>query len=257
MFFVPVIVNATMGLIGENTNFSSCWNNASDVVKASDRYIDKHDKDKTSPLIDPNKYQNVESKSDGSSESGTSNQTSSGSGEMILIGDSRAVQTYEYLSNDWGNQANYSGGGVHTSDSTVFVAEGGKGINWLKQSGIPAAQGYFTSGKAVVIMLGVNDVSTTNIAQTYANYINSNVDSWTANGSKIYFSAVTPCDGSYASLNSNIDNFNTTLKSLLSNKVGWIDTDVYIKSKGYKTVDGLHYDQDTTLKIYNYIKSKV
>ncbi len=258
MLFVPVIVNAVMGIIGDNTNFTSCWKNASDVINNGngnpDIIDDFDDDDRGTPLIDPSKYEGNKAVPKTEEGTGTDSQKSS---SMVFIGDSRVVQTYETLSGKWSNDANYSVGGVHNYDSTVFVAEGGKGIIWLRQTGIPAAKSYFNSGSAVVIMMGVNDITTIDIANTYASYINSNVDNWTANGSKIYFAAVTPCNGNYASLNSSIDNFNSNLKSMLSSKVGWIDVDVYIKSQGYQTTDGLHYNPDTYTKIYNYIKSKV
>lgn len=263
LFFVPIIVNAVIGLLGDANDFSRCWNTDNSNITISrgnyDDYDDDND-DKISPLIDPDKYNpNNESAGTGDSNSigATGTTSSSTNSSLVLIGDSRVVQTYEYLSGDWGNQANYSGGGVHTADATTFVAEGGKGLSWLKQTGIPASKSYFDAGKTVVIMLGVNDIKTPNIANSYASYINSNIDSWTSKGSKVYFAAVTPCNGNYESFNSYISNFNSTLKSSLSNKVCWIDTDTYIRRQGYQTVDGLHYNQDTYLKIYNYIKNKV
>jgi len=130
-------------------------------------------------------------------------------------------------------------------------------LNWLKQTGIPQAKSYFKNGSAVIIMMGVNDVSTANIADSYASYINSNIGNWTANGSKVYFVSVNPCNGNYSSLNSSIDSFNNSLKSQLSSKAIWIDTNSYLKSQGYDTTDGLHYNDATSFKIYNYIKSKV
>ena len=36
-----------------------------------------------------------------------------------------------------------------------------------------------------------------------------------------------------------------------------IDTNSYLKSTGFNTVDGLHYDDSTYKKIYDYIKSNV
>lgn len=40
VFFLPIIVNAVMGLLGERTNISSCWNNASDKVIVDSNYYE-------------------------------------------------------------------------------------------------------------------------------------------------------------------------------------------------------------------------
>ena len=85
-------------------------------------------------------------------------------------------------------------------------------------------------------------------------YINSNVSSWTAKGSKVYFVSVNPCDGGYSHLNSQINSFNNTLKSGLSKNVKYIDTN---SSLSFTTTDGLHYNESTSKGIYNYIKRYV
>ena len=38
VFFLPIIVNAVMGMLGDNTNISSCWNNANDKITIDDSY---------------------------------------------------------------------------------------------------------------------------------------------------------------------------------------------------------------------------
>lgn len=44
IFLIPVLINAVMGLVGESTNFSSCWNNEDDIVSTNgDNYIDIND----------------------------------------------------------------------------------------------------------------------------------------------------------------------------------------------------------------------
>lgn len=49
IFFIPVFINVVMGLVGENTNFSSCWNNAADVSNtktSTDPVDDSNDENK-------------------------------------------------------------------------------------------------------------------------------------------------------------------------------------------------------------------
>ncbi len=51
VFFVPLFVNVLMGLLGENTNFSSCWLEANDKISLSNQYyeIDKKERKKIIP----------------------------------------------------------------------------------------------------------------------------------------------------------------------------------------------------------------
>ena len=273
LFFVPVIVNAVFGMLDDTTTFSSCWNNASSSVNSGGTYIPIDDDNRTSIYTDPSEYQNGSKKPSGNSSSGNSNSsnssssgTSSGTGtgdragsgntsssRVVFIGDSRTVQMYAYLNNNW-NGANYSSGGVHVVGNDIYVSEGAMGLNWMKNTGIPAAKQYFTSGTAIVILMGVNDLGN---AKNYIDYVNSNVSKWKANGSSLYFVSVNPCDGKYSHLNSKIQNFNAQVKNGLSSEVGWIDTHSQLNSVGFSTTDGLHYNKGTYQTIYNYIKSRV
>ena len=254
LFFIPTIVNAVMGILDDSTEFSRCWRYGTTVVNNGNSTIttDPNGKTKVNPaIVDPSQYENGVPKADNNN-SNSSSQTQSAA-KMVLIGDSRIAQTYGYLSNDW-NGANYSAGGVKEADGTKFVAESSMGLDWLKSTGITAAQQYFGSGTAVVISLGVNDLEN---ADNYVSYVNSNASTWAKNGSKIYFTTVNPCNGNYSNLNDQISNFNSKIKSGLSSNVKVIDTYSYVISKGYSTTDGLHYSKDTSDLIYDYIKSNV
>ena len=45
------------------------------------------------------------------------------------------------------------------------------------------------------------------------------------------------------------------MRAGFSDKVKIIDSNSYLKESGFSTVDGLHYDDTTYNKIYNYLKS--
>lgn len=269
LFLVPVIVNAVFGWLDNSTQLSSCWNSASTTVNTGGNYIDPYEGEGNQTVIvtNPSEYgKGVKKNTDSSSGQTTSSSSQSGSGEgdrqgsgnskagrVVFIGDSRTVQMYAYLNGTW-TGANYSSGGIHVVGNDVYVAEGGMGLNWMKNTGVPAAKKYFTSGTAIVILMGVNDLSNMN---NYVSYINSNAASWKSAGSSLYYVSVNPCNGSYSNMNSKIQQFNSTVKSSLSSEVGWIDTYSQMYRLGFKTTDGLHYDKSTYQTIYNYIKSKV
>ena len=53
VFALPTIVNAVMGILGENYSISSCWNNAEDIYKAGEStYNDGNDGDKKDVIED-------------------------------------------------------------------------------------------------------------------------------------------------------------------------------------------------------------
>lgn len=56
LFMVPAIVNASMGLIDENTDLGSCWENAN-KPKTSYTYIDSHSNDRKSIISDSSSYE--------------------------------------------------------------------------------------------------------------------------------------------------------------------------------------------------------
>ncbi len=278
LFLIPTLVNATMGLLDDSTTLSECWNNAV-ISPGGGTYIDPNSGGNRGTIYEnPSNYEggesnpnnngtnnssNTNNNSNSSNNNGTStsnngtgtNQSSSStsSNKVVFIGDSRTVQMYAYLNNNWSG-ANYSSGGVHDVGGDVYVAEGSMGLSWLKSTGIPAAQKYFTNGSAVVILMGVNDLYN---ADNYISYINQNASSWKSNGSSIYFVSVNPCTGNYAHLNSDIDKFNTKVKSGLSSDVKWIDTSSQLNKNNISSSDGLHYGKSTYQIIYNYIKSNV
>lgn len=256
LFLIPFLINLTMSLTDESFDLAKCWNNAEKVatLKGESQYVETSDKEHQQFIPNEDDYDEAEVTAD-DDEKETDNPGNSNSEitKTIFIGDSRTVQMYAYLTNDWSG-ANYSSGGVHIVENDIFIAEGSQGLNWMKSTGIPAANPYFQSGTAMVILMGVNDLGN---ASSYITYINSNISSWINSGIKVYYSAVTPCTGSYSYLNSQIESFNAKIKQEINSNVGWIDSYNYLTNNGYNTTDGLHYDKTTSDKIYNYIKQNI
>ena len=57
VFFLPIIVNAVMGLLGDNTKISSCWNNASDNITLSKSYEETDEKERKKFTYDAKDYE--------------------------------------------------------------------------------------------------------------------------------------------------------------------------------------------------------
>lgn len=260
VFFVPLFVTMTLNLVDESSSFGACWKNAGNGGFGSPNYIEMDsDKDRVN-IVGGSEYEKGEENSNKDNSNNSNNDikenenvisnSSTNTSKIIFIGDSRTVQMYSYLASTWNNNT-YSKAGVIQYDNNLFVAQGSMGLDWMKNTGVPAAKKYFSNGVSIVILMGVNDLYN---QDKYIEYLNSNVDSWLSSGSKIYFVTVNPCDGSYSHMNSKIKTFNSKLKSKISKKIGWINTHDNLT---FKTTDGLHYDKNTSIKIYNYIKNKV
>ena len=242
IFALPTIVDTVMNILGENYSISACWNYASqiDTSGQTSTYNNGNDGDKSTIVTDPSDYDPATGTSldDNSSSNNSSSTTTVGSGSVIFIGDSRTVQMKAHVG----------------EGSDIWSCKGSMGLNWMQSTGVPNISSYIKSGSKIVILMGVNDLYQ---ASSYITYINSKATEWSNLGATTYFVSVNPCDGGYSHLNDDIASFNSKLKSGLNSKVKYIDTNSYLNSSGFTTTDGLHYNQATSQKIYNYIKSKI
>ena len=58
LFFIPLLVNVTMNLLGDNTSFSSCWNNSNRKISTSSSYVNPYPDKKNKKIInDPGGYE--------------------------------------------------------------------------------------------------------------------------------------------------------------------------------------------------------
>ena len=243
VFAIPILVNATMGILGEDYDISACWNNAKNANTSGNSTYKPVNNNKPSGSINttPDSY---DKGSSGNNNNNNSNNTSSNSNNSvttknaIMIGDSRCVQMKSHVG----------------AGSDTWSCKGSMGLNWMKNTGVPNVESKIGNGTKIVIMMGVNDLYQ---PEAYISYINQKASTWASKGAKTYFVSVNPVDGSYSNLTSKIVSFNNKLKNGLNSNVRYIDTYNYLVSSGFNTSDGLHYKSDTSRKIYNYIKSNI
>ena len=287
-FFLPLIVNIIMETISATSgvgirqnrstvayNVTACWNttvsnqtyNAANSTartsktvsqeKSSGNTSSSSSSNKSSSSSNSNstsKYKNNSSNNSNNSNStskyknpGSSNNSSNSSStknnvysKVVLIGDSRFY-----------GQSNYK----FENSKTTYIAKSGEGLNFLKNS-TSSIKSMDSSSTAFVINLGVNDLYN---ASNYISHINSLALSLKGD---VYYLSVNPVDevkesyNGYSVKNSWIDDFNSKLRSGLKN-VTYLDSNSYLKSTGFTSTDGVHYDKNTSQKIYNFIASKV
>ena len=258
LFFIPMLVNLTMGALGENYTISACWGSAK-LSGNTVNYIDPHTGKTRTKFITEQDYEKGDEKQvEEESASSTGDTSSLGPGNSAIgtryfIGDSRTVQMYCYLHNDWnGSTISRLASGLSEANGDVWSSKGAMGLDWMRSTGVPNVEANFKSGTAVIILMGVNDLF--NI-DNYINYVSSKASAWKSKGANVYFVSVNPCSGSYSHMNGNIVNFNNRIKSISG--VKYIDTYNYLISNGFTATDGLHYDKATYQKIYNHVVSNL
>ncbi|MCR5450991.1 MAG: SGNH/GDSL hydrolase family protein [Lachnospiraceae bacterium] len=153
---------------------------------------------------------------------------------VIYIGDSRFVGMNEACR-------------ISDFNREFVVAQVGQGFYWLENDAITAAE-YIESTNTsfshwkYVICLGINDL--VNIEEYMTRY------STLIKEKDVTLVSVGPV-GTYPDLsNEKVEAFNERLKTL---DTDYIDYYTILVTEGYKTPDGLHYDDDTYRKIYDII----
>lgn len=240
LFFLPVVINVLMGLFDKTFEFAACWNSAERVStnNQESNYIPNNDREPSGSILpNPDDYKTGEKKENSSSNSTSSTNSSTNStiNKVIFVGDSRTVGMQQSVG----------------SNDDVWSCKSSMGLNWMKSTGMPAIDSQITSGSAVVVLMGVNDLYQVN---GYIQYMNSLVTSINNRGATLYFVSVNPTSNSRESMNTDIDNFNAKMRQGMSSHIRYIDTNSYLKANGFSSSDGVHYSVNTYKDIYNYIK---
>ncbi len=161
--------------------------------------------------------------------------------DIIIIGDSRMESLCHY---DW-----------YKVDNGVCISKIGMGYSWLNNTAIANVNSYLNQNNKeyyITTNLGVNDLG--NIAKYIAKYRELAIGAWQKY--QIFIISVNPTDGEHDYENEAINNFNIKIKNGLSDlkNVTYCDTNSQLSRLGFKTGDGLHYNQDSSKKIYQLIK---
>ena len=152
---------------------------------------------------------------------------------ILFIGDSRCVQMQEAT----------GGGGCS------WVCEGGKGYDWFTSKAMERAEPSIGKGTKVVICLGVNDPGNAN---RYAAFANQKAAEWAARGARTYFVSVNPVSDNPWTSQEQVALFNSCVAPQLAG-IRWIDTNSVLTANGYCMVDGMHFDYNTNVTVFNLI----
>ena len=130
------------------------------------------------------------------------------------------------------------------------VAKDSMGYRWLKgdamaEVGRIRAEHPETQRWTLAVNLGVNDLH--NIGKYISFY-----QGLEKAGYRVVVVSVNPTDGRENSLNSDIDRFNETMKA---SGLEYLDLCAHLRKQGFKTVDGLHYNKNTYIEIWNEVNA--
>lgn len=168
---------------------------------------------------------------------------------FIFIGDSRTVAYKEIVD-------------VDKYDFITFISEESTGYDWLNTTAIEKLNTRFNTTDLtynVVLNLGINDL---NNIDKYIDIYNKLADKNTRHN--FFAISINKVDsekmiknGYNIIENSEIEEFNSKMKSSLSEKIHFIDTYSHFKDKDLETNDGIHYIDDSSSKILNYISDYI
>lgn len=152
--------------------------------------------------------------------------------KLIFIGDSRTEAIRDAV-----------------QDDSIWSCLSSMGYDWMVSDGAPEIEDEIQDNTAVIILMGVNDVHHVN---EYIQYINQKAKEWTDLGASTYFVSVGPVENDPYVTNAQIESFNSSMEANLIG-VNYIDIYTHLTENGYSTLDGIHYPDDVSIEIYNYI----
>ena len=178
---------------------------------------------------------------------------------VYMVGDSRTVDTKRALKSS-------------IPSNVTFIAQGGQGLAWFKREGYPSlirsvSKRPRSERKAVIINLGVNDLNNSKAYVTYMRKVSAALKKYNC---KMYYLSVNPVNSTMIKARrkkfrseASIAAFNKVIyEQLCSGKnrsFTYINTCTRLQKYGWSSNrynsgihDGLHYSDQTYLRIFNY-----
>ncbi len=164
--------------------------------------------------------------------------------QLIFIGDSRTVGMKSAVG----------------KNNNIWSAKVGKGLSWMKSTGVPNVEADINANTDVVILMGVNDVRSLSYTKKYISFINEKATEWTALGANVYYVSVNPMafeTKKYSGItNEVIEKWNTKMQEGLIPQVRYIDT--YSQLLGnVSSKDGIHYNKSSYKTLYSLINQGI
>ena len=171
----------------------------------------------------------------------------------VFIGDSRTVGIYDALHGT--STANKTNVNVTDPDGTTWSCKVGKGLRWMKETGVPQVEDKIHEGTDVVILMGVNDVADAGTVNNYLAYLNEKSQEWTERGADVYYTGIMPVRNDTKDVtNAGIVNWNNVMEQNVTNMT-YIDMDE--SGITYDFSDTYHFKSHTSRDIYKYLITSI
>lgn len=143
----------------------------------------------------------------------------------------------------------------------TFICKSSEGLNWFLNTGLNKLETRLNNTDLhynIVFNLGVNDIHN---SLDYANLYNSLKAKYPQHN--FFVASLNPIDESktkhhnYSVTTKDIEAFNNIIKENISEDINYIDSYNYLMSDGFETVDGLHYTNNSSTKILDYLSNTI
>lgn len=168
---------------------------------------------------------------------------------FIFIGDSRTVGMSKVVD-------------ISDYEFVTFIAKSSEGFNWFSTTGLDKLEKRLTTTDLnynIIFNLGVNDLHNVN---KYAELYNSLNEKYPQHN--FFVASVNPEDeikmkshGYKYVGNQYIEEFNNMLRENLNEDIIFIDSYEYLQKNGFDTKDGLHYTDEYSKIILDYISNQI
>ena len=139
-----------------------------------------------------------------------------------------------------------------SGDQCIYIARSGEGYGWFSEEGLPLLKRRIRQHPTapVVFNLGVNDMENIDL---YLRQYHSLEEEFP--GTEFWYLSVNPVKEDLEETgllvsNEDIASFNSIIRSEFPDR--YLDTNSLLRKKGFESVDGLHYSDDTYCSIHDF-----
>lgn len=167
---------------------------------------------------------------------------------ILFIGDSRTQAMHDSI-------------GEAENSRSSWIAQGGMGFEWFRDTGIPRAEEVMRRGDMVAICMGINDILEPR-GGLYAELVNEKAAEWKGRGVRTFFISAGPLEDEKKAANGSpkrntmVVEFNNAVRDALGIDVVFVDLYDWILAD-YTTWDGTHYSDEVSKKLYYKIRDEL
>jgi len=157
----------------------------------------------------------------------------------IVLGDGRAGELIPF---------------AHKEDHIEFITKSGADLEWLDREALPELIESDRRFSCVIVMTGISDMHN---ADKYVTALND----WgkrlkDERGADLYMNSVNPVTAGVFDP-ADVDEFNRTVKEGLDPQIQFIDTGTLLREAGFTTTDTLHYTEETSKRLYEFLIEEI